>query len=475
MRWAVSLLLFTTACSIDHTGLLPTAAEDVGPDVRLRDSGPTNSDVLVMPDVFDAGTDIPELPDVPVVSLPMDCTVHVAVGGSDEASGEADAPLATLSAALAMMPPVICVSEGPFEEALTVSESVFIRGGYCDGFEMLGCKTEVRAPGPRVMHIQGSGRIRVELEGLSLDTGTTDETGASSYGIQVIETELIVRDSVIRAGDGVTGAAGGTGDEGAAGEDGGDDGRRSGGDTCTRGGTGGETSGGPRPGADGEGAVGDFGQGGNAGSGGNGGGGGDGAPGAGETASGAGGGGGGGISADAEFQPVDGEIGAAGAAGGGGGGGGAGNFGVYNVGGGGGGGGCGGSGGLGGGGGGGSFGIVAFQSDVTLDGEVLVILGRGGDGGDGGPGGPGGPGGDGQSGGEAIAGRGGRGGNGGQGAPGGTGGGGQGGPAIAVFLRASSFAGTLMTEGGEAGAGGGEGGAMGAPGVVVQQRSIDVP
>lgn len=445
--------------------------EDGGPDVVLLDADP---DVLLMPDVFDSGTDAPQLPDVPVVSLPMDCAVHVAVGGSDEASGDQDAPLATLGAALATMMPVICVSEGRFEEALSIADSVFIRGGYCDGFGELGCNTEVSAPGEHAIHIQGAERIRVELEGLSLATGTTDESGGSTYGIQSMDTELIVRDCVIQARDGVAGANGDTGEEGAAGENGGDDGRRSGGDTCTRGGTGGETSGGPRPGADGEGADGDFGQGGDAGSGGDGGRGSDGAPAAGDATPGAGGSGGGSVSANAEFQPVGGMPGATGAPGGGGGGGGAGNFGVNNIGGGGGGGGCGGLGGLGGGGGGGSFGIIAFRSDVALQGEVLVSLGRGGDGGVGGPGGIGGAGGDGRSGGEAIAGRGGRGGNGGQGAPGGVGGGGQGGPAIAVFLRESAVTGTVVLEGGEAGLGG-EGGTPGAPGAVVQVRAIDVP
>ncbi|MFT5354297.1 MAG: hypothetical protein ACI9KE_001502, partial [Polyangiales bacterium] len=334
MRRTVLFTVFACACSIDHTGLLSTDGEDAGPetDVVVSDIGTPDPDVVLMPDVFDGGPEVP---------LPMDCTVHVAAEGSDEASGTAEAPLRTLGAALSTAMPVICVAEGPFDEMLRVTYNVLIRGGYCDGFERFGCTTEIRAPGDRVMQIQGPERIQVELEGLSMETGSTSEAGGSTYGIQVIESDLIIRSSSIRAKNAAAGANAGVGATGPAGENGGDDGRRSGGDECSAGGNGGDTTlGGPESGQDGEGASGAFGLGGPSGSGGNGTDGTEGAPASGEAGPGAGGSGDGTISADAEFQPSAGERGDTGASGGGGGGGGAGNGGINNVGGGGGGGGC---------------------------------------------------------------------------------------------------------------------------------------
>jgi hypothetical protein len=367
----------------------------------------------------------------------------------------------------------ILVSEGVYNEQVTVQSGVSIYGGYRRGMIYWDRATANEAPtvvGDGTVGMVAAGVTELTyIDSLQIRAASAQGSGGSSYGVRITNSNemLVFRGNIVEAGNGSSGSDGRAGDPGAAGGRGGDgqsgcdacSGRGTGGtagaSSCNTGGAGGRGAHGDNRGSTGGTGRGPTGGGGGGGGGGDGrvcgfcNGGGDGSAGGTGGNGGPGGHGGGGDGFGAVSRGVwvgnsgaTGSAGSAGSGGGGGGGGGGSDCCRDDRGGGGGGGGgagCGGTAGRGGTGGGGSFGFFLLGSTPNLIANV-VTTGNGGRGGVGGAGGqPGGGGSFGAAGGPADdGGPGGAGGNGGRGGAGGCGGGGSGGVSFGIFTGSGS-------------------------------------
>jgi hypothetical protein len=434
--------------------------------------------------------------------------IFVAKSGNDLNPGTRAQPKLTVQSginAANSTRPHVYVSEGTYDEAITLRSGISVYGGYSQasnwargGFFTVTLRNGVVSSG-RIIAVSGTDiTVPTTVGYVTIQGRDTVSTGASVYGLHCVRcTALTVRRSMIisgSAGNGATGGAGSTGGGGLIGQPGvwsdcttngsGRAGGPGGGSACNRtGGTGGRGgSSGSNAGVTGgigvvgtaggaPGGGGDPGRTGQPGD--NGFNGATGAGGAGATAVG---------TVIASFW-----VGSSGAPGdvgfdgnGGGGGGGGGGQGCFicddaqgNGGGGGGGGGCGGTGGLGGGPGGGSFAVFLVDSNGLILSGNTISSGNGGTGGVGGQGGDGGPGLGGGLGGQGCTqdvGAGGNGGKGGDGGRGGQGGGGLGGASFGVYRVNSgsvATAGNMLSNGnGGPGGTGGNNGAMGPSGAV---------
>jgi Cys-rich repeat protein len=473
---------------------------------------------------FVSATDLPDdgFVDANCDGIDGDVTkaIFVAASGNDANPGTMTQPMATLQAALnrAQMTgkSEIYVSAGTYNApTLTLVNGISIYGGYAypgwtrNGTNQVLLKHNGTVTDGRIVGAQGTNitsatvidRIRIET------VNAANNSGVSNYGLHCQNCGgLTIRNSIIRAfagGSGANGDAGayiGRGYDGSVGNNGScDGGHGTGGaagasdcgQTAGKGGDGGnEGRNSGKNGDNGGGATcGGCVNGGSTGCGGCGGSasackGNTGNPGADGTSGGAGGDGTAGSggtagtywTSNAGGSGTNGGNGVGGGGGGGGGGQGEGgcfvcvcNDGGGNGGGGGGGGGCGGTQGTGGGGGGGSFGVYLVSGDLGFF-NTTVESANGGAGGGGGGGGAGGDGGLGQSGASVCTGEvgaGGKGGNGGAGGRGGHGGGGAGGPSYAIFKAAGAnytYSGSLSLSHGNGGAGGTSSGAPGITG-----------
>jgi|GEM_PF-1104042 len=426
--------------------------------------------------------------------------VFVSAAGSDtDGKGTQAAPFATVTGALAQLDQIkhvyVCAADYVEPETLEIPDRVSIYGGFsCDGGAW-------KYDSPFPAHLLSarpigatitSAKVGVLIQDLRIDAANAPEdgTGASSFGMLIIESKAVVLKHVeIRAGKGGKGK---TGSDGATGLDGVDSGdvQKGVAGTCTnpptsltgaqpvqkicesQGGLGGTAfvantysvmqDGSPgylvSPSNGGKGGD-VFGQPGTRGQ--------DGAQSmqgdAGEAAPALG------MFSATGYKVANGGTGVAGKPGQGGGGGGA-SLGsascIGATGGAGGMGGCGGDPGVGGTGGGASVALLSWQSMVSLDGCKLTAN-TGGAGGDGGKGHAGGSGKTGGSGGPKMGtvGKGGDGGSGGDGADGGNGAGGTGGPSIALVYDIPVNAITLPTYGvATTPSAPGKGGTFGKPG-----------
>jgi len=443
--------------------------------------------------------------------------------GSEVGAGSADSPLVAIRAGIERATAEgihnVYVSDGTYLEEITLESNVNVIGGFSvergdTGFLWMRSETATSTIVGGTTAVWGEFVENVVLDRLKIVASDATIPSESSYGVRLgTAFNVLIRDSIIVAGNGGPGLSGVAGPDGSMGGDGGlggtgceadgvlggtcklcfapRHGSRGVNTMCQRDAAGGEGGGTSHclygPGVDGAAGEGPWG-----GTGGQDGGtacdGSVKAGGTGKTGSdgqqgekGAGGQEFG--MAGAEYNPADGEAGMLGEDGSGGGGGGGGSagaaqqFGCYaypGAGGGGGAGGCGGGGGTGGTGGGGSFGVWVSMGNVTVV-NSLIVTGTGGSGGAGGMGGYGGPGGAGGDGGPGKdplrgfpSGPGGDGGRGGYGASGGGGGGGGGGPSIGMVC---GEAGTIGRVGnsfftGDGGPGGWSLGNHGADGVV---------
>ncbi len=421
-----------------------------------------------------------------------DQAIWVAESGAPGNPGTRDAPLSLIQDAIDAADNAgngadVYVAAGTYVESLTLRSRVSVYGG----FEATDWTRDIAANRPLVQGgetaVFGAASNNLTLEGFAVVAASGSTPGASSIALFLAESDgVTIRENLITAGDGATGATGARGanrtspapDDAGNGEDAG---------TCpSNGGSRGATAGqgwnggagangglfGGFTGNDGNNAGGAYGGGGSPGNNAE-----PGAPGPGGS-SGAGAGTFGALTSTG-YQGAVGSTGGTGGSGGGGGGGGSGGGngvgGCGGAGGGGGEGGLGGFGGRGGGGGGGSLAVVLFgQTVATVSGNELVTA-NGGVGGSAGFGGSGQAGGDGGSGGDNAfsLGDGGNGGDGGTGGRGGRGGGGGGGPSIGIVEDAGATASrtdnTITI--GSAGAGG-NGGISGAAGEAAEYKKI---
>jgi hypothetical protein len=400
--------------------------------------------------------------------------VYVAPGGDDANAGTKDAPLRSIAGAISRASkqsprPAVFVQTGTFVETIEMQAAVSIYGGFGATWARDGGATEISGGlvGIRFENINAPTRLdRITVRGADATVA-----GAGAVGVLVVSSSNVeLVDCIVKAGagksgaaataDGVVGAngeagligaagcensagacntctkplpgAGGTSTCGRTGGAGGDPGLSTASGTAGATGAGG-TLGGPKGLGSAEGGIGVT-TNGTVGADGT-----DGPPGPNGPAG----------AAFGSFQAStyiasnggDGTVGTPGNGGGGGGGGSGGtnlcdSYG--SSGGGGGAGGCAGGRGAGGGGGGASFGVLAFESKITIRGATITAgpAGAGANGGAGAAGGdPGGPGPGGPYGGpndQDDGGKGAPGGKGGHGGRGGDGGGGGGGPSIAL-------------------------------------------
>ena len=424
--------------------------------------------------------------------------------GSPGGSGSIADPLDTIGGgigrAIADGVANVFIDGGLYTESVTLASGINLLGGFnsASGWVRDGSTVSVFGGTTAVL---GSFVSGVVIEQLTITAAANTSIGGSSYGVRLISSSsIIIRDSVVTAGDAGDGTNGSNGPNGLSGNGAGNG---QGGcedssifcDGCSRplgggggpsrscnGSVGGSGGSGGQPGKDtssgdsgiqgssGTGSAGSV----SGGSGGPGGGGsGNGTPGnpgspgnAGSDGSGAGSYGSGSLT----YLPANG-IGGGNGSGGSGGGGGGGGGGGSDVcdswgggGGGGGGGGCAGGAATAGTGAGGSFGIWVSGGSATIAMTTINtgdggIAGNGGTGGIGGPGGPLGTGG----GGEDDSGAGANGASGGNGGRGGHGGGGGGGPSVGILCNSGA---TVATSGNSftLGAGGPGGGSAGHPG-----------
>jgi len=400
----------------------------------------------------------------------------------------------------------------PYAESLTLQSGLTLKGGFNSSNAWVRDLTPTLVLSPTATGALGTSVSNTTVERLTISASGTTSTGASSYGVRLINpTNVIFRNSSISssgAGNGSNGSIGGHGASGSIGNTGGNGcenssttcgscGRPGGGGgatnsscgTGTAGGAGGNAghcdcgligdpncgaqsgspgsgtaagSGGPRGGSGGCGSV--------PAAGGN----------AGAVANGSNGTAGSNFgSAGTTYTPANGGLGGPGVNGSGGGGGAGGGGGDVNCdswgggGGGGGSGGCAGTTGTGGTGAGGSFGVwVSGGSAQIID--TTITTGTGGTGGAGASGGNGGGGGIGGNGGGGEDGSvpGQNGGAGGNGGNGGHGGGGGGGPTIGIVCNGASVlrSGNTITTG-TAGAGGVSPGNAGSTGQKVDEKN----
>jgi hypothetical protein len=410
--------------------------------------------------------------------------------GSDANAGTREAPLATISAALARVSgeTVIRVAAGTYP-AVVLRSGARLFGGH-DGMSWQrdprrNATILESANGPAVAALSVNAAT---LDGFTVRSAAGTSSSPTSIAIRLWGSrDVTLAGNTIEAGRGAAGRAGDAGEAHARAESG-DDGVAGGYCTTTRvGGAGGSGAGR----AGGKGGTGGFaaGMNGEAGEGALGGKSGDrdsggpievdhdGGTGGSATTPGSDGAGGGPFGQldvrQVRYIPADGQLGSNGSPGGGGGGGGGGAgvapTGFCGSGGGGGGaGGLGGNAGAPGAGGGASIGILIYASTANVTGNVILSAGggAGGAGGRGGAGGLGGFGGDSPDGGFFAGNPGGKGGAGGTGSAGGHGGGGGGGPSIGIMDEGSSVtvAGNTFQLG-PAGKGGASAGRPGADGL----------
>ncbi|HEV8128772.1 MAG TPA: Ig-like domain-containing protein [Candidatus Eisenbacteria bacterium] len=462
-------------------------------------TAPSNATTLVFELVVNDGTDS-SLPDAVriFVTVTQSSGVYVRPDGSDSNPGTKDAPLQTLSAAIAKSGTGagdVFIAGGTYTEGqFTLLSGVNLYGGYDATFQN---RDPVASPtilsGGAIALTISPGVSGVRVDGVTIRSANATTPGESSVAVSVNgASHVTFHGCIVQPGNGSRGQDGSGGTAGAGGADGsnGADGNcndatlpgsggAGGGEGDAKGGLGGiggslasaligetgATGSGPSGGTGGAGGTPARRKGENGGTGGTGAGGTDGAGGVWF-----------GAWSGSAYVPAAGHDGSSDGTAGGGGGGGGGSSGssgadpgAGNGGGGGGGGGAPGIGGTGGRGGGGSFAIVIQSStDVTVE-SCSMRTGQGGAGGAGGSGGNGGSGGAGASGGRACRAQIGAGGNGGSGGPGGRGGhggGGGGGPTIGI---ASDQASTITESGNEyllgtAGAGGASLGNAGSAG-----------
>lgn len=443
-----------------------------------------------------SGSDMPDLAFQDADCDGLDGTTAAAVfvskTGNDSNLGTRASPRLTITAGIARAVGLglsaVYISEGQYDEAITMAQGVSLYGGYSannNWARSVSYVTTINSPTAVGVTAQNlAGQLELQLLRVRSANAVGQESngdGRSSIGVLAVNlgSGLVINGCTIQPGNGSVGLAGLDGGTGLSGSKGGDA------TGATQGGAGASPCGAPGgPGANGvsgetNGTAGTSGtaapggaSGANFGSGGTGGkcnltsasNGGDAPP---VSASGTNGARGananpgstlGVLSALGLYQPPTGQVGIVGQIGGGGGGGGSGGGtqrgsgflcgGCSNLtsggGGGGGGGGCGGTGGIGGRGGGGSFGVVSVFSVVSVL-NSNVTPGSGGQGGAGGNGGRGGDGGPPSSGGAGAtysggcndrhAGDGAGGSAGGAGGQGGGGSGGTGGASVCVFYR----------------------------------------
>ena len=438
--------------------------------------------------------------------------IFVAINGSDANPGTKALPKRTLMGgigAASALRPHVYVSEGTYDEQVTLTNGISVFGGYSRNNNWARSASYVVT----MRNGAPSGANLIAMSGTNITSATTvayvtiqalstTSAGVSIYGLHCNNcTGLTVRTALIMAGSAGSGTTGGSGSAGASGFNGNGgapgscDGASGGGGTggassCGRtGGNGG--AGGPEGPNDG--ATGGAGAGGVPGGGGGQGGGnncnvfcgscdpitggGNGASGGvGANGSNGGGGNGGGLVSAFFVTNGGGNGGAASNGNGGGGGGGGGgqggncnNDGGGNGGGGGGAGGCAGTAANGGTGGGSSFGVFLVNSSGAVFIGNTISSANGGNGGAGGTGGSGGFGGSGGAGAATCTGqvgRGGNGGNGGAGGRGGHGGGGAGGVSYGIYRSNSTvtLTGNSVTNG-NGGFGGASSGNVGINGL----------
>ncbi len=444
--------------------------------------------------------------------------IHVSKTGLDTNNGAEDSPMKTISAAItraATVAPVlpVFIQAGIYDEIITMRAGVDLYGGFDTSWARPPGSETVIEGGSPTLKLQGI-TVATKIDGVTIRAADATNTGSSSIAILIAASSNIeMLDVNVEAGigadgiDGVDGATGGSGSVGSPGNPGVERSSAFGCDNNPRptGGGGGTSICGRTGGAGGRPGVGDIvpaaglgagaGDPGGTGTGGTAGGlrasstaqiGGKGADGASGTPGidGAGGAAAGTFS-NLSYVPANGINGTAGGPGNGGGGGGGGGGGTEDCdstgssGGGGGAGGCGGTLAIAGGGGGGSFGVLVFDSTVTIKSSTITAS-RGGDGGRCGRGGDPGLGGDGgpkgSYGGASEQNDGGQGGDGGKGGAGGRGGfsgGGGGGPSVPVVCVGASTV-TVpqsMLSPGTGGMGGGLAGGGGFPGAAGSSAS----
>lgn len=405
--------------------------------------------------------------------------IFASPNGDDTFAGTRENPVKTIPQAIKLAQQQskagVYLDKGIYAGSVTLVAGINVYGGYDSGnLWSRGASNESLIQGGTTAVTASNIAAETHLELVTVTSASGATPGQSSYGLFVVNSQgpLVIRNSIIRAGDGAAGTDGTVGTVGATGGNGGN-----GQNACS------DCNGPPAGGTPGAAGKSSCGRDGGIGGTGNQGTGGGGANGVNNPNSGGGGGkdgtclvgpnnnpGGNGGSAPVAgangsngpaasnlgtanasgYAPagggsgVNGQPGSGGGGGGAGGGGGGGLFCKEDTGGGGGGGGAGGCGataGLGGGGGGASVGLYAYMSKVTLY-ATDVSSGRGGNGGKGGNGFAGGAGGAGGQGG-GPADEAGRGGNGGAGSGGGTSGagsGGTGGPSFGTWSVSSTIA-----------------------------------
>ena len=156
--------------------------------------------------------------------------VFVSPAGDDSASGERDAPLRTIQAAIERATGSrdhVYVAAGVYTEAIQLRAGVSIFGGYSADYarrDLLGNETAIFPPlesqGERLGTITGlnisSGSLKVS--GFTIIGFDESNVGKSSYAVYLRDcsSELIISDNVIRAGTGGPGLRGGSGSAGSA-------------------------------------------------------------------------------------------------------------------------------------------------------------------------------------------------------------------------------------------------------------------
>jgi hypothetical protein len=148
--------------------------------------------------------------------------VFVSKAGADTNDGSRASPLLTIQAAIGRAATLggvagVYVSEGTYEESLTLATKVHLYGGF--GAQWV--RDPVAAPtivagGTTAVKAESVSDVR--MDGLEIRSADATAAGESSIGVLVVSTDgAVLTGSTIKAGAGATGAAGKTG---ARGEDG---------------------------------------------------------------------------------------------------------------------------------------------------------------------------------------------------------------------------------------------------------------
>lgn len=147
-----------------------------------------------------------------------DQAVFVATTGNDTASGTRDAPVATITRAIAVAVAggrtQVLVAEGSYVESIVVAAGISIHGGYranAGWLRFTTAKTTIAAPASASAVVVDGVHVETRLSRLTLRSDDGIGMNASSIAVVVKNSTMIrFEDSIVEAGDGTEGTAGST-------------------------------------------------------------------------------------------------------------------------------------------------------------------------------------------------------------------------------------------------------------------------